>query len=136
MRSSTKLVILLVLVSTQLRASSESPCFQRATTQLEMNQCAGEEFKEADSELNRIYQQVLSKYGEDADKVARIKEAEKAWVAFRDADIGVFFPESERAERGSAFLMCRTLHLARLTGERVRQLRALLEHQEGDLCSH
>ena len=114
---------------------SQSSCWDQATTQFAMNECAGQEQKQADAELNKTYQQVLTKYANDPQRLDPIKNAERAWLAFRDAEIEALFPEDRRPERGSVYPMCRALHLARLTQERTKALKALLEWKEGDVCA-
>jgi len=100
-----------------------------------MNKCATQDLREADAELDQVYRQLVAKFADDRDGAARIKKAEEAWVAFRDAQVEALFPESDRAKRGSAFPMCRALALTRLTRERTKALGAMLESREGDVCS-
>ena len=119
----------------QASSAHEGACWQEALTQLAMNGCAAQDLREADAELNRTYEQVLSKYKDQPDKVARIKEAERAWIVFRDAEAEALFPESQRSQSGSVFGMCRAIQLARLTSERTERLKALVRYQEGDVCS-
>ena len=120
-------------VETEL--AHESPCWQKAFTQLAMNECAKQDLREADAKLNSVYQQVLSKYANDANRIARIKKAQRAWIAFRDAEIEALFPGSEEPQHGSAWVMCRPLELAKLITERTKGLKPMLEHREGDVCS-
>ena len=49
----------------------------------EREQGAEQEFKVADANLNRTYQQLLSKLDETSQ--ASVREAQRTWVAFRDA---------------------------------------------------
>jgi uncharacterized protein YecT (DUF1311 family) len=100
-----------------------------------MNECAADDLKRTDADLNTTYRQVLSKYSNDPGRVARIKKAERAWMAFRDAEIDAVFPESDRKERGSVFSMCRSMRLTRLAEERIEALKAMLKHEDGDLCA-
>ena len=61
--------------------AKQQPC-ANPQTQSAMNQCAMEEFKKADAEMNKVYQQLLLK----TDRQEKLKAAQRAWVAFRDAD--------------------------------------------------
>ena len=119
----------------ETKLAHESPCWKKAFTQLAMNECAKQDLGEADAELNSVYQQVLSKYANDGNRLARIKNAQRAWIAFRDAEIETLFPGSEEPQHGSAWVMCRPLERAKLTTERIKGLKAMLEHREGDVCS-
>jgi uncharacterized protein YecT (DUF1311 family) len=133
-------VALLVLICSRLPLAGrgatpqEGPCWQSASTQLAMNQCATQEVQEADVDLNKTYERFISKYADDPEKVARIKKAQRAWVAFRDAEVEALFAESDRPGRGSVWPMCRSLELAKLTADRTKQLKAILEAREGDVC--
>jgi uncharacterized protein YecT (DUF1311 family) len=113
----------------------QTECWHKASTQLAMNECAASDWKQADAELSITYQQVLSQYSNDPRRIAQIRKAEVAWLAFRDAEISALFPESSRSERGSASTMCRAMRLTRLTVERTKALKALIEHKEGDVCA-
>ncbi len=64
------------------------------TTQLDMNICAYQEFEAADAELNRVYAEAIA-FMQAADRdyapegeneEARLRKAQRAWVAFRDAN--------------------------------------------------
>lgn len=112
--------------------NTQNPCWQKASTQSAMNQCAADDLRHADAELNATYQKVLSKYSNDPKQIARIKKA-AAWLAFRDAEIEALFPESSRS--GSVSTMCGMLQLARLITERTKALKAMFEHEEGDVCA-
>lgn len=68
-----------------------------AMSNLDMRQCSYEEYKAADKELNSVYQRALKflreTYGpgeiKDAggqDPAADLRDAQKKWVAFRDAN--------------------------------------------------
>jgi uncharacterized protein YecT (DUF1311 family) len=133
-------VPLLILICTRLPLAGpgaipqEGPCWQNASTQLAMNQCAAEDFQKADMELNKTYQRLLSKYADDPGKVARLRKAQGAWIAFRNAEVEALFAESDRPKSGSVWPMCRSLELARLTADRMKQLNAILEAREGNVC--
>jgi uncharacterized protein YecT (DUF1311 family) len=52
------------------------PC-PNAKTQFELNQCAGEEFRLADAEMNEIYRILLAKAAGQPGAVDKIKVAER-----------------------------------------------------------
>jgi uncharacterized protein YecT (DUF1311 family) len=92
--------------------------------------------KRAEAELDKTYRPILSKYQNDPARAGQIKKAQTAWLAFRAAEIEALMPKSSRLERGSSYPMCRAMHLARLTAERIKALqRNLLSHAEGDVCT-
>jgi uncharacterized protein YecT (DUF1311 family) len=64
--------------------AQSAPTCAEAKTQLEINQCKGKEFAQADAQLNRIYRQQLKRLSRpDRD---RLITAELAWIEFRDAE--------------------------------------------------
>src|ERR1700678_2390018 len=60
-------------------------CSDAAKTQTEMNACAGAEAARTDKELNEVYAQVLAKAASVPEATAKVKTAERCWIAFRDA---------------------------------------------------
>ena len=63
-------------------------------TQTEINQEVSRTYKEADKELNKVYQQVLKKYEARETFIKNIRNAQRLWIKFRDAQFKMTFPES------------------------------------------
>lgn len=126
---------LAILASAQRRRPKRD-CYDAAQTQSAMNQCAAKELEQADAELNRVYRRLLDVNREDKLFVEKMTEAERAWIAFRDAQMDALYPpvENPRADYGSVYPMCYGRAKAKLTRERTAQLRAMLDVQEGDVC--
>jgi len=57
----------------------------QAQTQAAMNAQARAEFVKVDAELNRTYEALLAKLP-DAESKEKVKQSQRAWVAFRDAE--------------------------------------------------
>jgi len=112
-------------------------CNSPAQTQAEMNQDACAKYGKADAEMNAVYRQVLNKYKSETVFVAKIKAAQRAWIAFRDAHLESLYPEPNKLQAyGSVNPMCRCSVLADLTVERTKQLKQWLNGaEEGDVCS-
>ena len=107
-----------------------------AQTQGEMNQDAAGEFKAADKELNAIYQQILEDYADDDVFLANLKEAQRCWIAFRDAQLKMKFPAREPGYYGSILPLCEMMYLTELTQDRIKALQVWIDGvQEGDMCS-
>lgn len=108
-----------------------------AQTQAELTQRACGEFKQADSELNRVYQQILAAHGGDAAFITALREAQRAWIAFRDAHVKSIYPDPDPVAYGSVNPMCRCGILEQLTIQRSKQLRELWINGtvEGDVCA-
>ena len=94
----------------------------RAQTQAQMNQEAAAEFKKADTALNKLYPQVLAKL--DAEGKDKLKAAQRAWVAFRDAQAEF---EADTARGGTMAPLLRATSMTQTTEDRIKQLKAFLK---------
>jgi uncharacterized protein YecT (DUF1311 family) len=101
-------------------AQDADPC-PEAHTQLDMNQCADAQYRKADVELNRAYQQLVRASGSSD---AKLKAAQLAWLKFRDAECDY---EASLYEGGSMMPMVYSFCLRDVTTERTRQLREALK---------
>lgn len=111
-------------------------CDKTAQTQADLTACSSTDYKAADDELNATYQRLLQKAAGDRVALPQINSAQKAWVAFRDAQIAALYPaEDKQKEYGTVFPMCANLALADLTRQRTKMLRQMLSPVEGEVCS-
>jgi uncharacterized protein YecT (DUF1311 family) len=112
-------------------------CPAIAQTQAELAEQACGKFKKADSELNRVYQQILTANTGDTRLVKALREAQRAWIAFRDAHVRSIYPDPDPMAYGSVNPMCRCGILEQLTIQRSEQLRELWIDGtvEGDVCA-
>lgn len=94
----------------------------KATTQYDMNQCAGQISGAADKELNATYQAVLKKWAAYPAMIAKLRKAQRAWLSYRDADLAARFADSEGPDRGTAFPAAYALYQASLERERTARL--------------
>ena len=120
---------LLILLSTSAGASDKSaPCYDKAGTQSELNQCAASELGAADRVLNEVYEQVLREYRTDPSFTDKLKLAQQAWVRFRDAEMEAMFPETDKQRAyGTVFPMCSGQWRTQLTQQRTEDLRRWLK---------
>jgi uncharacterized protein YecT (DUF1311 family) len=108
----------------------------RAQTQGEMNTQTAGEFEAADRQLNSIYQKILAEYADDEPFLASLKEAQRCWIAFRDAQLKMKYPDREPGHYGSIQPACEADYLAELTRERTAALEVWLAGaEEGDGCA-
>lgn len=91
-------------------------------TQMDMNQCAGQDYEAADAELNIVWAE-LRQARSDNPSWNAILEAQRLWIPFRDAHC-----EAEAApyEGGSIQPLIRLSCLAATTNQRTTQLHDLL----------
>jgi uncharacterized protein YecT (DUF1311 family) len=107
-----------------------------AQSQADMNKGSGDDFKQADKELNQVYQKILQEYKGQADFLKSLKTSQQVWVKFRDAEMLVKYPKNRQADYGSVFPMCWSAYKAELTRQRTKTLQVWLDGiEEGDTCS-
>jgi uncharacterized protein YecT (DUF1311 family) len=124
-------VFLLLVSVSALAQSKENPCWKTATAQSEMNRCADQDAKAADAELNRVYKDLLSKNKDDANTTKKLREAQRAWIAFRDAQLEALYPAPDKqGEYGSIYPMCYAIVSTAMTKERTVQLRRMLQGKD------
>ena len=92
-------------------------------TQAEMNRVARADFVKADLDLNKTYQAVLAKLP-TAEK-QKLKQAQRAWVASRDAEAA---RAAKEAEGGSMDPTLRYETMTDLTRKRIAELEAMMNN--------
>jgi len=108
-----------------------------AQSQRDMNRQACDQYRKADNELNAAYNQTLKIYKDDALFIEKFKEAQRAWIVFRDAEMEALYPEKDKQETyGSVFPMCHCSELTAITLQRTKELKRWVKGtKEGDVCS-
>ncbi|HEY8900937.1 MAG TPA: lysozyme inhibitor LprI family protein [Chthoniobacterales bacterium] len=96
-----------------------------AQTQSEMNQQAAEDLAKANRKLNAVYAEVRATL--DAEAQAKLKVAQRAWLAFRDAEAD--FQGDAGARGGTMQPLIVNEVRQRLTETRTKDLQALLDQQ-------
>ena len=114
-------VLIFLLAPAVVPQGGQHSC-EQAGSQYEATQCAGREYKQADAELNKVYQQVLRQ--EDKDGQTRLKTAQLAWLKFRDTEC-----EYEAGDYigGTMRPMVAAFCLAAVTNDRTKQLKEVLK---------
>ena len=106
----------LVLLAAAPAASAEE-CDRNDDSQSMMNICADADYQAADAKLNAAYQELVRRNDETSNKL--LQAAQRAWIAFRDAECTYSTADSEG---GSIHPMEVSQCLAALTDERIKQL--------------
>ncbi|WP_248764780.1 lysozyme inhibitor LprI family protein [Pseudomonas protegens] len=101
-----------------------------STTQTDMNLCANVQQKAADKELNALYQQINQRLKDQPRSKKRLVSAQRAWVAFRDAECSF---STSGVEGGSLYPVAYSNCLTALTKARVESFKQYLQCEEGDL---
>jgi uncharacterized protein YecT (DUF1311 family) len=94
------------------------------------------DYQAADAELNRVYRQVLTERRADTTFIRKFRQSQRAWLAYRDAQLAALYPASDAAAYGTMHAVCRAHALTDLTRERVVILRRWITAvPEGDVCA-
>ena len=101
-----------------------------ASDQATMNQCAGQEFKSTDKELNAMYQQIIGRLKDNPDRKKLLVGAQRAWIGFRDTECKF---SASGVEGGSVYPLIYSNCLTVVTKARIEALKQYLECQEGDM---
>lgn len=102
----------------------------RLSTQLEMNFCAGRNREAADAALNEAYRRIVARLGTDTATLGQLREAQRAWIAFQDAECTF---AASGVEGGSIYPMIHADCLREATEARTAALQTYLDCAEGDL---
>jgi uncharacterized protein YecT (DUF1311 family) len=99
--------------------------------QSEMNHCADLDARQADADLSRVYGELLSNLKSHDNAIKKLRAAQRAWLAFRDARLQELYPAPDKqAEYGSMYQMCYAQVATAMTKERTAQLRRMLEDKD------
>jgi uncharacterized protein YecT (DUF1311 family) len=129
--------LLLLALAAPAMAQSANRC-NGDGNQLELNQCAADDFARADAALNAVYQQIMTTLPAGSVAKANLRISQRQWIVQRDADLQAEFPleagENARVMYGSMYPMLVSGAKAELTRQRSAWLRAtFIERAEGDL---
>lgn len=91
--------------------------------------------KDAETEMNNVYSEILKMYKADVVFIKNLKEAQELWTKFRAAELKAKFPASPD-EYGDVYQMCVNDYLAELTHQRTIRLKTWIKGTyQGDVCS-
>ena len=99
-----------------------------AQSQMELNAQAAADLRKSDQQLNAVYSKLRAKIS-DAGKKS-LQTAQQSWLRFRDQECEF---ETMGTVGGSIHSMIVAICLTRLTDQRIKDLEAQLNCQEGDL---
>lgn len=114
-------------------SGAPTPDCADASDQATLNECASQDYAKSDAELNRVYKEIRRRLSDQPDVVKKLVVAQKAWIVFRDAECEF---SGAGVQDGSAYPMLVSICRNRLSQSRVKDLKAYLSCEEGDLgCS-
>lgn len=114
-------------------AIAQEPDCKDPQTQSDMTICAGRDYQKADKSLNASYSKIRERLADDEPVRKALLEAQRAWIKFRDAECAF---STMGTEGGSIQPMLKAMCLTELTEQRIQQLDAHANCEEGDVtCS-
>lgn len=125
------LVLSLLLFSTKLLAVECKP----EGSQIEMNQCAYDDFLKADKALNDTYQALVKKSAGDKTYIKMLRKAQRAWIVFRDAELDAMFSCADKDIKLCWGSMVGLLHPSaktEITRERTKKLQHYIDNGQND----
>ncbi len=98
-----------------------------------MNECLAKPYRRADDQLNGLYQKLierLKKAGPDwADTQTALVAAQRAWIAFRDAECALVGSKTDGSMNTAVTTSC----LDGITSSRIKDFKGYLKCKEGDM---
>lgn len=101
-----------------------------AADQTAMTACYEKALKTADAALNASYREIEGRLADDPATKKRLVGAQKAWLAFRDAECRF---STSAVEGGSMAPTLTAICLQEMTAARTSELKGYLACEEGDL---
>jgi uncharacterized protein YecT (DUF1311 family) len=102
------------------------PCnYTSHMTQAQLNDCALKNLHKAEFKLETLLKQL---------GIAPNSPEQKAWEAYRDAQLAALYASGDTSNYGSVYPVCLAILKQSLTEGRIRDLKALTTSGEGDVC--
>lgn len=127
-------LILALMLSTSVVEAVGVKC-NHDGNQMEMNQCAADDYAAADKKLNATWKKLMEKFKNDKTAIAKLKAAQKAWIAFRDAEVDAMFACDEGDVSvcwGSMYPMLFNGELQSMTETRTERLQKYIDQGLGE----
>jgi uncharacterized protein YecT (DUF1311 family) len=128
------IVIMFVMIGCRCYGQNSAEyqsCVDKSHAQSELNKCASGEAARADSELNAAYNGFLAKIAGDSLAIAKLREAERAWLRYRDAYIEAVYPaQDKQLAYGTEYPMDVNLLRAKLTHEHLAAIAYLINEYQ------
>ena len=122
-------IVALLLVSTACAPMARAADCLNAADQRAMAECVGNARQQADTELNANYNRIVQRLKTDPDTTKILVTAQRAWIAFRDAECGF---STSLFLGGTLYPTLFSACVERLTRKRIDDLVAYLNCREGD----
>jgi len=129
--------LITLFFSLNVYSEEAASCLETAMSQRNMNQCAGIDYKNAESEMYRVINEIQRLYKGDVKFLTNLKKSQQNWETQLELDLDLKYPKAdEPMYYGSVFPMCYSGYKMRLTLQRIAFLKEWLKGStEGEVCS-
>jgi len=125
-----------LLLSSNIFANDQEIKCNPAGNQTEMNQCASDDLQKADKKLNETYQALIKKSGDNKTYIKKLRESQRAWIKFRDAELDAMFScddENIRICWGNMIGILYPAAKRELTEERTKRLQKYIDEGQNNV---
>lgn len=123
-------MLALALGAALLGAGAQGQDCSDLPSQAAMNECADHAYRRSNAAVSAAYREIVARLAKDEAGLARLEAAQRAWIAFRDAECAF---ATAAASDGSVRPYLQATCLDDLAQTRLGQLQDYLDCQEGDL---
>ena len=115
-----------------LSLSAQAPI--NAVTDQAPNSCS--DYQKIKKDLEDLVKKITNEYAKDRVFIAKFKKAQIAWEMYREAQLEMIFPETNKTEYGTLYTTCRCNWLIEMTYHRFDfLLKWISNFDEGDVCA-
>jgi len=126
--SINKIIISTIAIVSIVSNLNAEPKCELDGSQHSMNICAELDANKVDNELNSTYKKLLKIHKNNKTFIANLREAQRAWLKFRDAEAKMRLTYSDMPENaGSMNAMMLSSELEQLTKERTKTLKKYIK---------
>ncbi len=103
---------------------------------VENNRSSCSDYLKLKKDMEDLVKKINVEYRKDGDFLAKFQKAQAIWVAYRDAQIDMIFPEADKSMYGASYASCRCNWLIDMTIQRYDLLlRWISNFDDGDTCN-
>ena len=117
----------------------EISCWETASTQFALNQCAAKDTQQAEAEMNKVLARIAVAYKEHPTFMNHMKRSQEAWMNWMLREVDAHYPTDPDGgySWGSVRPMCQLGLQAGFIVDRTKELEAWLspsDREEGEVC--
>lgn len=124
------LSVVTLLLTTQLSANEADIKCNHDGNQMEMNQCAYDDYEKADKALNNAYKELVKLKKGNKVYITKLKTSQRLWIKFRDAELETIFACEDGDMRmcwGSMYNLIYHVEMKELTDKRTATLKGYIK---------